>query len=101
MIILIFQRKSPGDGFFVTTVFESYQAVGGIRCKGTVYPGFIPRPTVCELPIEPPFAENSTDKTQMEMSLFTWTNLNVMDTDRKYKETALKIFAVSRKFKLV
>ncbi|CAG9772524.1 unnamed protein product [Ceutorhynchus assimilis] len=90
-------RKNPGDAFFVTTVFESYQAIGGIRCKGTIYPSFIPRPTVCELPINAPFAESSTDKTQMEMDMFSWSNLNIMDTDRKYKETALKIFALACK----
>lgn len=89
------QRRSPGDGFFVTTIFESNQTIGGIRCKGAIYPGFVPRPTVSELAIEPPFAETATDKTQMEMSMFTWSNLNILDTERKYKETALKIFAVS------
>ncbi|KAH1012098.1 WD repeat and HMG-box DNA-binding protein 1 [Dendroctonus ponderosae] len=90
-------RRSPGDGFFVTTIFESNQTIGAIRCKGTVYPGFVPRPTVCELAIEPPFAETATDKTQMEMNMFTWSNLNIQDTERKYKETALKIFALACK----
>ncbi|XP_030761821.1 WD repeat and HMG-box DNA-binding protein 1 isoform X2 [Sitophilus oryzae] len=90
-------RKSPADGFFVTSVFETYQALGGIKCKGSAYPGFIPKPTLCELPLEPPFAEISTEKTQMEMSLYTWSNLKVMDTDKKFKETALKTFALACK----
>ncbi|XP_066141426.1 WD repeat and HMG-box DNA-binding protein 1 isoform X1 [Euwallacea fornicatus] len=90
-------RKSPGDHFFVTAVFESYQAVGGIWCKGTVYPGFVPRPMVCELPLQPPFAECSTQKTQLEMSLFTWSNLNITNVERNFKETALKLFALSCK----
>ncbi|XP_050293758.1 WD repeat and HMG-box DNA-binding protein 1 [Anthonomus grandis grandis] len=90
-------RKGAGDMFFITAIFESYQAIAGIKCKGTVYPGFIPRPTVCEVPIEPPFAENATEKTQMEGSLFTWSSLNVSDTERKYKESALKLFALACK----
>ncbi|XP_018571784.1 WD repeat and HMG-box DNA-binding protein 1 [Anoplophora glabripennis] len=89
--------KSLSDGFFVTAVFESYQAVGGIKCKGSMYPGFAPRPTMCELPLEPPFAEATTEKTQMEMNLFTWSMLQVSDTDKKYKETALKTFALACK----
>ncbi|XP_060519101.1 WD repeat and HMG-box DNA-binding protein 1 [Cylas formicarius] len=90
-------RKSPGDGFFVTSIFESYQAVTGIKCKGSMYPVFIPRPTVCELPLEPPFVEPNTEKTQMESNLFAWSILNVADIDRKYKETALKTFALACK----
>ncbi|KAL1505330.1 hypothetical protein ABEB36_004921 [Hypothenemus hampei] len=90
-------KSSPGDNFFLTAIFESYQAIGGIRCKGTVYPGFVPRPTICELPIEPPFAESSTEKTQLEMNMFTWSILNVTDTERKYKEAALKLFALACK----
>ncbi|KAJ8971614.1 hypothetical protein NQ317_014735 [Molorchus minor] len=88
-------RQSPSDGFFVTTVFESYQAVGGIKCKGSMYPGFAPRPTMCELPLEPPFAEVETEKTQMEMNLFMWSTLQIMDTDKKFKETAVKTFALA------
>lgn len=76
-------------------MFESYQAVGGIKCKGTLYPGFTPRPTMCEILLEPPYAESGTEKTQMEMNLFTWSNLKIMDTEKKFKETALKTFAVS------
>nr|CAI5818265.1 unnamed protein product [Callosobruchus analis] len=87
--------KSPSDKFFVTTVFETYQAVGGIKCKGCAYPTLIPRPTLCELPLEPPFAESSTEKTQMEMNLFTWSTLQVADVDKKAKETALKTFALA------
>lgn len=79
----------------MTTVFESYQAVGGIKCKGSMYPGFTPRPTMCELLLEPPFAEVTTEKTQMEMNIFTWSMLQVSDIDKKFKETALKTFAVS------
>ncbi|XP_076266866.1 chromosome transmission fidelity 4 [Rhynchophorus ferrugineus] len=90
-------RKGLSDGFFITSVFESYQAVGGIKCKGAVYPGFIPRPTLCEIPLEPPFAEGGTEKTQMEMNLYTWSNLRVMNTDKKFKETALKTFALACK----
>nr|XP_023016671.1 WD repeat and HMG-box DNA-binding protein 1 [Leptinotarsa decemlineata] len=88
-------RKGLADGFFVTAVFESYQAVGGIKCKGSVYPSFTPRPTMCEIPLEPPFAESMTEKTQMEMNLFTWSTLQVSDVDKKFKETAMKTFALA------
>ncbi|XP_057657701.1 WD repeat and HMG-box DNA-binding protein 1 [Diorhabda carinulata] len=90
-------RKCPGDGFFVTTIFESNQTVGGIKCRGTVYPGFTPRPTMCEIPIEPPFAETTNDKTKMEMNLFTWSMLQIPDIDKKFKETAVKTFALACK----
>ncbi|CAH1099771.1 unnamed protein product [Psylliodes chrysocephalus] len=90
-------RKSPGDGFFVTTIFESNQTVGGIFCKGTVYPGFTPRPTMCEVPIEPPFSESLNDKTKMEMNLFTWSMLQIPDIDKKFKENAIKTFALACK----
>lgn len=92
---VFFQRKSPSDRFFITAVFESYQATGGVWCKGAIYPGFMPRPILCELPLQPPFAEPKTQKTQMEMSLFSWSNLAVTNVERNYKETALKLFAVS------
>ncbi|CAG9836570.1 unnamed protein product [Diabrotica balteata] len=90
-------RQRPGDGFFVTTIFESNQTVGGIKCRGTMYPGFTPRPTMCEISIEPSFAETTNDKTQMEMNLFTWSMLQIPDTDKKYKETAIKVFAIACK----
>lgn len=60
-----------------------------------MYPGFTPRPTMCELPLGPPFAEATTEKTQMEMNIFTWSLLQINDVDKKFKETALKTFAVS------
>ncbi|CAH0555298.1 unnamed protein product [Brassicogethes aeneus] len=91
-------RKALSDGFFVTTIFESYKAVGGIKCKGSMYPGFTPRPTMCELPLEPPYAEPTTDKTQMESQLFVYSTLQIgQDSDKKYKETALKTFALACK----
>lgn len=93
------KRASPSDGFFITAVFESYQAVGGIKCKGSIYPSFTPRPTMCELPLEPPFAEMTTEKAQMEANLFAWTNLQVGgdNVDKRIKETGLKTFAVRYK----
>ncbi|KAG5888708.1 hypothetical protein JTB14_035773 [Gonioctena quinquepunctata] len=88
-------NKGESDGFFVTAVFESYQAIGGIKCRGSQYPGFTPRPTMCEIPLEPPFAEDATEKTQMEMNLFTWSTLQISDIDKKFKETAVKTFALA------
>lgn len=73
---------------------ETYQTVCGIKCRGTAYPSFTPAPTMCELTLEPPFAEATTDKTQLEMKLFTWSNLQVTQ-DKKFSETGLKAFAVS------
>lgn len=59
-----------------------------------MYPAVTPRPTMCEIPLEAPFAEMTTEKGQMESSMFTWSNLAIPNTEKKMKETALKTFAV-------
>jgi chromosome transmission fidelity protein 4 len=89
--------KSPSDNFFVTAVEESHQTLMGIKCRGTVYPSFTPKPTIAELKLEPPFAESTTDKTQLEMNLFSWSNLQVGDVDSRFTETGLKTFALACK----
>lgn len=71
----------------------------GIRCKGSNYPGFIPRPTLSEIPLEPPFIDISAEKSQMEANLFTWRTLQVQDVDRKFIETGLKTFVVIIKYR--
>lgn len=78
----------------MTAVFESNQMVRGVRCKGSAYPGFVPRPTLCEIPLEPPFVEMSTEKSQMEANLYTWRILQVEDVDKKFVETGLRTFGV-------
>ncbi|KAL3269048.1 hypothetical protein HHI36_008131 [Cryptolaemus montrouzieri] len=93
-------RKGLADGFFVTAILESNQTLCGIKCKGTMYPTIVPRPTMCEIPLEAPFAEMPTDKSQMESSLFTWSTLNILDSEKKLKETALKTFALACKTNL-
>ncbi|KAF5308706.1 hypothetical protein FQR65_LT06067 [Abscondita terminalis] len=87
--------SNPSDSFFVTAVFESSQSIHGIRCRGSVYPSFIPRPTLCEIPIEPPFIEMNTEKSQLEANLFTCSMLQVSDAEKKLKETSLKMFALA------
>ncbi|KAK5644872.1 hypothetical protein RI129_006172 [Pyrocoelia pectoralis] len=87
--------NNPSDGFFITALFESYQSVRGIRCRGSVYPGFTPRPTLSEIPLEPPFIEMNTEKSQLEANLFTWSLIKVADVEKKIKETALKTFALA------
>lgn len=82
------------DEFFVTAILESYQTLCGIKCRGTRYPTVTPRPTMCEVPLEAPFAELSTEKGQMESSMFTWSTLQIPNTEKKLKEAALKTFAV-------
>ncbi|XP_063907743.1 WD repeat and HMG-box DNA-binding protein 1-like [Zophobas morio] len=89
--------KSPSDGFFVTAIMESCQTIFGIKCRGSIYPGFTPKPTICELVLEPPFAEPETDKTQLEMNLFAWSNLEVRDLGKKFNESGLKAFALACK----
>ncbi|GJQ71634.1 hypothetical protein Trydic_g11333 [Trypoxylus dichotomus] len=91
------QRKGVSDGFFVTAIFETYQNMRGIRCKGSSYPGFVPRPTLSEIPLEPPFMEMSTEKSLMEANLFTWRILQVEDVDKKFVETGLKTFVLACK----
>lgn len=91
---VLLQRKNPSDGFFVTAVYETLQSVRGIRCKGSMYPSFTPRPNLSELPIEPLFIEMATEKSQLEANLFTWSTLRVENVEKKSKETALKTFAV-------
>ncbi|KAF5273925.1 hypothetical protein FQA39_LY01040 [Lamprigera yunnana] len=83
------------DGFFVTAVFESSQSIHGIQCRGSMYPSFIPRPALSEIPLEPPFIEINTEKSQLEANLFTWSLLKVTDVEKKLKESALKTFALA------
>lgn len=40
------------------------------------------------------FAELDTEKAQLEANLFIWSNLQVEGMEKKYKEAALKSFAV-------
>ncbi|KAK4875420.1 hypothetical protein RN001_011842 [Aquatica leii] len=89
------QCNNPSDGFFITAVFETSQTIHGIRCRGSVYPTFIPRPTLSEIPIVPPFMEINTEKSQLEANLFTWTLLKVTDVEKMLKEAALKTFALA------
>lgn len=77
---------------------EKLGCIRGIRCRGSTYPGFIPRPVMSELPILPPFAELETEKAQLEANLFMWSNLQVAGVEKKFKETALKSFAVTLHF---
>ncbi|XP_065173961.1 LOW QUALITY PROTEIN: WD repeat and HMG-box DNA-binding protein 1 [Atheta coriaria] len=89
--------KSPLDGFFVTAINESSQAVRGVKCKGSLYPHLTPVPTLSELTMEPPFWNMDTEKHQLEANLCTWGMLQVENTSKKLKETALKAFALSAK----
>ncbi|XP_025835963.1 WD repeat and HMG-box DNA-binding protein 1-like [Agrilus planipennis] len=89
------QVTNASDGFFITAVFESNQSVRGVRCKGSMYPGFIPRPTQSEIHLEAAFAEMDTEKAQLEANLFTWSSLNVENVERKYKENAMKLFSLA------
>lgn len=91
------QKKSLSENFFVVAITESMQTIRGIRCRGSMYPGFTPRPTQSEIKIQPPFIEISTDKSQMEAELFTWENLQIEQTEKKIKETSLKTFALACK----
>ncbi|XP_022906813.2 WD repeat and HMG-box DNA-binding protein 1 [Onthophagus taurus] len=88
---------AAADGFFVTTVSESLATVIGIRCKGSKYPNFVPRPTLSELPLQPTFVEITSEKAQLGANLFMWSNLQVEDTEKKCKEAALKSFALACK----
>lgn len=94
LISVYLQSKSPADGFFVTVVYETLQTVRGIICKGSMYPGFTPRPTQSEHPIQPLFLELSTERVSYEASLFMSSIIDVNDTEKKFKETGLKAFAV-------
>lgn len=79
----------------MTVVYESLLTVRGIRCRGSMYPTFTPRPAQMELPLQPPFAEISTEKTLLESNLFMWSNLQVERDEKKFKEAVFKTFAVS------
>lgn len=94
------KNASPADNFFPTAVDEKLQSVRGIRCKGAIYPTFIPRPVLSELPLQPAFAELSTERAQLEANLFTWLTLKIDNTERKVKENALKSFALACKSNL-
>ncbi|KAB0794930.1 hypothetical protein PPYR_11769 [Photinus pyralis] len=87
--------STPSDSFFITAMYESFQSLRGIRCRGSVYPSFTPRPTLSEIPLEPPFLEMNTEKSQLEANLFMWSSIKVADVEKKIKETALKTFALA------
>lgn len=91
------QFSSPSDTLFVSSVHETSATIRGTKCRSGVYPVFVPRPSLLELPLQPPFVEISTDKGALESNLFIWSSLKVDDTDKKFKETALKSFALSCK----
>lgn len=88
------QTKSPADGFFVTTVYESLQTIRGVICKGGMFPGFTPRPTQSEHPLQPPFLELSSERVTFETSLFTNSMFQTENAEKKLKEAGLKAFAV-------
>ncbi|XP_017778224.1 PREDICTED: WD repeat and HMG-box DNA-binding protein 1 isoform X2 [Nicrophorus vespilloides] len=90
-------HKSPSDGFFMTAIYESLGTIRGIRCKGSLYPGFTPRPTLTEIEFQPPFLEIGTGKSQYESSLFTMSTLQIEGMEKKYQEIALKSFALAMK----
>lgn len=50
--------------------------------------------------MQPVFAELTTERAQLEASLFTWGTLQVENVERKFKETALKAFALACKSSL-
>lgn len=90
-------RKGLSDSFFITSISETSQSLIGIKCKASTYPPVVPRPTMCEIPLEPPFAEMTTDKSLIESNLFTWNTLYITNTEKQIKEAALKLFALACK----
>lgn len=85
----------------MTAIDEAHQCIVGIICRGSIYPGFIPRPTVCEVNLEPPFTEVTTEKTQLESNLFAWSNLQFEDIENRFINSGLKTFVVSYNFSLL
>lgn len=61
-----------------------------------MYPATTPLPLLIELPLQIPFCELETDKAQLEDKLFRWTYFETDQPEKTFKETAIKLFAVSQ-----
>lgn len=48
-----------------------------------------------ELPMQLPFCDMDTEKSQLEETLFRAANFSMANADKVLKEAALKLFAVS------
>lgn len=79
-------------------VSERSQTIRVIHCKGAMYPAATPLPLLIEFPMQVPMCEVETAKTEMEEKLFRWCFFEAENPDKLFKETALKLFAVSNFF---
>lgn len=63
-------------------------------CRGSSFPVTSPRPMINELPMQLPFCDMDTEKSQLEETLFRAANFSMANADKVLKEAALKLFAV-------
>lgn len=87
--------KGASDTFFIVDVSEDLQIVRAILCRGSSFPVTTPRPMINELPMQIPFCELDTEKSQLEETLFRAANFKMASSDDVVKKAALKLFAVS------
>lgn len=93
--------KGVTDNFFIIDVSEAKQVIQAVLCRGASFPVTHPRPMVNELPMRLPLCEIETEKSQWEDDLVRSSIFDMDAGDKKTQEAALKLFAVSRKQKVI
>lgn len=88
------RTKGASDCYFITAVLENSQLVRGILCRGSAYPLTTPKPVVSELPMQTILCDMDSERSQLEDILVRYGNFHVDDSERVFKETAMKLFAV-------
>lgn len=89
------RTKGASDSYFITAISEDTQIVRGILCRGSAYPLTTPKPLVSELPMQIPLCDLESERSQLEDVLVRYANFHAHDSERIFKETAMKLFAVS------
>lgn len=106
--------KGKSDHYFIVGVNHLEQSVRCILCRGSKYPATLPRPNLSLLDMRLPVCDAANEKSQLEESLVKACLLEQLATspdgalaapldayelsqkaDRGYKESLMKMFAVS------
>lgn len=89
--------KGASDNYFIIEVSETTQVVRAILCRGCAYPLTTPKPMVSELPLKLPVCDIEAEQSQLEESLIRHSNFDVIDSEKTFKEHAIKLFAVNKR----
>ncbi|XP_011312326.1 WD repeat and HMG-box DNA-binding protein 1 isoform X2 [Fopius arisanus] len=64
------QIKGKIDHYFIIGISEKEKSIRCVLCKGSHYPATTPRPTVIEIPFDPPLCEIDVDRTKKEAAIW-------------------------------